>query len=288
MRFLLTAILLMAANIHAEIAVQGHRGARAVRPENTLSAFRYALEIGVDVLELDLVVSKDEVLVINHNLWVDQDLCLRDGKKIEQKLPLIEMTLQQIKQFDCGSRKNPGFPQQVPQRGEGIPTLKELFSLVKNSQLEGSERVRFNIETKIYRPRPELAPTPRRFAELLVAEIQASPFRDRVIVQSFDYRTLKWVKQLDPGIRVSQLSVRSFVDLVAAARSVQADYVSPDWESLTAGMVREFHANDIKVAPWTANTPEAWDHLISIGVDDIITDDPQALINYLKQRQLRR
>jgi glycerophosphoryl diester phosphodiesterase len=278
----------MAANIHAEIAVQGHRGARAVRPENTLSAFRYALEIGVDVLELDLVVSKDEVLVINHNLWVNQNLCLKDGKKIEQKLPLIEMTLQQIKQFDCGSRKNTRFPQQVPQRGERIPTLKELFSLVKDSQLEGSEGVRFNIETKLNRTRPELSPTPQRFAELLVAEIQASPFRDRVIVQSFDYRTLKWVKQLDPGIGVAQLSEQSFVDLVAAARSVQADYVSPDWESLTAGMVREFHANGIKVAPWTANTPEAWDHLISIGVDDIITDDPQALIKYLKQRQLRR
>jgi glycerophosphoryl diester phosphodiesterase len=109
-----------------------------------------------------------------------------------------------------------------------------------------------------------------------------------VVVQSFDYRTLKWVKQLDPGIKVSQVSERSFVDLVAAARSVQADYISPDWESLTEDMVREFHANDIKVAPWTANTPAAWDYLIGIGVDDIITDDPQALINHLKQKQLRR
>ncbi|MCZ6828079.1 MAG: glycerophosphodiester phosphodiesterase family protein [Gammaproteobacteria bacterium] len=287
MRFLLTAMLLVAVNIHAEIAVQGHRGARAVRPENTLSAFKYALEIGVDVLELDLVVSKDDVLVIHHDLWVNQDLCLRDGKTIKQKEPLIELTLQQIKQFDCGSRKNPRFPQQVLQQGEQIPTLKELFSLVKDSRLEVSERVRFNIETKIYRPRSELTPTPQRFAELLVEEIQASPFRDRIIVQSFDYRTLKWVKRLDPGIKVSQLSSRSFVDLVAAARSIKADYISPDWKSLTADMVGEFHANDIKVAPWTANTPEAWNYLIDLGVDDIITDDPLALINYLRQKQLR-
>ena len=76
--------------------------------------------------------------------------------------------------------------------------------------------------------------------------------------------------------------------LVAAARSAQADYVAPDWESLTADMVTEFHANDIKVAAWTANTPAAWSYLIGIGVDDIITDDPLALINYLKQKQRRR
>ena len=287
LRCLLLAILLAAADIHAGIAVQGHRGARALRPENTLAAFQYALEVGVDTLELDLVVSSDNVLVITHDLWINPDLCLKNGNKLPRKEPVIGLSLQQIKQYDCGSLKNPRFPDQVLQPGERIPTLRELFKLVEHSPAAAARTVKFNIETKIDRTSPQLTPTPQQYAKLLVEQIHASPFRDRVIVQSFDYRTLKWIKQLDAGIPVSQLSRRSFVDLVAAARSVRASYVSPNWESITRDMVEEFHASDLKVVPWTANSPAAWDHLVEIGVDEIITDDPQGLINYLKSRNLR-
>jgi glycerophosphoryl diester phosphodiesterase len=287
LRAALLPLLLMAGIVHADILVHGHRGARGVRPENTLAAFQYALEIGVDVLELDLVVSKDNVLVVNHDLWVNADLCLLEGERIESGMSVRSLTLEQLKQFDCGSLGNARFPDQVLQPGQRIPALGELFRLVANSALPAARKVNFNIETKISRQRPGLTPTPEQYANLLVSEIRAFELEDRVIIQSFDYRTLKWSKKLAPEIKVSQLSDRSYVDLVAAARSVQAEYISPNWKSISADMVKEFHAGKLRVAPWTANTPEAWDYLVEIGADEIITDYPGALMDYLRERQLR-
>ncbi|MFK8049661.1 MAG: glycerophosphodiester phosphodiesterase family protein [Halioglobus sp.] len=270
----------------ADIKVQGHRGARAERPENTLAAFQYALDVGVDVLELDLGVSKDDVLVISHDPIIN-NFCLRDGKPPAQAIPLRSQTLSQLKELDCGSVKNPDFPNQVLQPGEPMATLEELFQMLERSDTKISKEVTFNIETKLLPIRSELTPSAEHFARLLVDEIQEHKLQRRVVVQSFDYRTLKWVKKLDPSIATSQLTIRNFVDLVAAAKSIDAQYISPDWKSITKEMVSEFQANDLRVAPWTANTVEAWDALIEMGVDEIITDDPAALISYLQRKGLR-
>ena len=125
------------------------------------------------------------------------------------------------------------------------------------------------------------------FAKLLVKKIQDHKLQKRVVVPSFDHRTLIWVKKIDSSIATSQLTVNNFVDLVAAAKSIDAQYISPDWKSITREMVLEFQASGLRVAPWTANTPESWDALVAMGVDEIITDDPAALIHYLKQKGLR-
>ncbi len=270
----------------ADIKVQGHRGARAERPENTLSAFQYALDAGVDVLELDLGVSKDDVLIISHDPIINQ-FCLRDGKPPAQATPVRSQTLSQLKELDCGSVKNPKFPNQLPQPGEKMPTLEELFHMVARADTKISRDVTFNIETKVLVTRPELTASAEHFSELLVKKIQDHKLQKRVVVQSFDHRTLKWVKKLDPSIATSQLTANNFVDLVAAAKSIDAQYISPDWKSITREMVLEFQASGLRVAPWTANTTESWDALIAMGVDEIITDDPAALIHYLKQKGLR-
>ncbi|MEH6570076.1 MAG: glycerophosphodiester phosphodiesterase family protein [Halioglobus sp.] len=270
----------------ADIKVQGHRGARAAQPENTLAAFKYALNAGVDVLELDLGVSKDDVLMISHDPIIN-DFCLRDGKPPAADTPLRTQTLSQLKELDCGSVKNPKFPNQVTQPGEKMATLEELFQMLASADTTIAKEVTFNIETKVLVTHPELTASAEHFSRLLVKKIQAHKLQHRVVVQSFDFRTLKWVKKLDPSIATSQLTFNNFVDLVAAAKSIDALYISPDWESITREMVREFQANGLRVAPWTANTVESWDALIAMGVDEIITDDPAGLINYLQEKGLR-
>ncbi len=282
----LCGALLLVAEASAQVLVHGHRGARGEYPENTLPGFRHALEIGVDVLELDLAVSRDDVLVINHDLTVNHTLCEKDQQPIAADQAVRSLSWEELRQFDCGSLANPRFPEQKQVPGTPMPRLEELFQLVADSPLPVAKTVHFNIETKIDPRNPALTPEPEHYARLLVAAITRAGLRERAIVQSFDHRTLKWVKRLDPDIRVSQLTFRNYVDLVAAVRGIDGEYLSPDWESLTAEIVQDMHAAGIRVAPWTANTEASWQRLVDLDVDEIITDYPTRLLAWLRERQL--
>src|SRR5579872_6270983 len=137
------------------ILVHGHRGARARRPENTLPAFQYAIEQGVDVLELDVAVTKDGVPVVSHDPLINADIC--SGPKTG--IPIHTLSLAELRQYDCGAKQNPNFATQVPQPGTRIPTLSEVFDL------SAGTRVWFNVETKIFADKPELTPGPEPFTQ---------------------------------------------------------------------------------------------------------------------------
>src|SRR5271168_3631014 len=125
------------------ILVHGHRGARARRPENTLPAFRYAIEQGVDVLELDVAVTKDNVAVVSHDPLINAAIC--SGPKTG--IPIHTLTLAELHEYDCGSKQNPSFATQVPVPGTRVPTLDEVFDLGRGTGLNASS-VQFNVETK--------------------------------------------------------------------------------------------------------------------------------------------
>jgi glycerophosphoryl diester phosphodiesterase len=280
MRLLFVAIwLTMAiANSAPKIQVHGHRGARAARPENTLPAFEYAIGVGVDVLELDMAVTKDNVLVVSHDLEMNRKICQGPAGPTA----IREMTLAQVKEWDCGTLKNPEFPNQQPVPGTKKPTLDEVFALAPKGTFE------FNIETKIDAKRPALAPEPAEFAKLVVDSIRKHKLEKRVMVQSFDFRTLAEVKKIAPEIRLSALYAglpKSFVAISKEASG--APIVSPHYLLVTKYKVKAAHAAKLQVVPWTANTPKTWDSLIGQEVDAIITDDPAALIEYLKKKGLR-
>jgi len=230
--------------------VHGHRGARAVRPENTISAFEYAIEVGADALEMDVAVTKDDVLVISH------DPHLKSGEAIRQ------LTLARLRECDSGAAR--------------IPTLDEVLDLSVGNH------VQFNIEIKSFPDHPELTPPPDIFASMVFDVICKHNLESRSIVQSFDFRTLHGF----PGIRTAALwegPARPFVEI---AREASAGIIAPYFELVTPEQVEAAHAAKLEVIPWTANTPEAWRKLIDAGVDAIITDDPAALIAYLKQGTL--
>lgn len=277
----LRALFIMAAistQSYPRILVHGHRGARAVRPENTLPAFEYAIAAGVDVLELDLAVTRDNVLVVSHDPVLPEATC--QGPAGATRV-IREMTLEQLRRWDCGARANPDFPKQQTVPGTRVPTLDEVL------QLAGRGAFEFNIETKIFPYKPQLTPSPEEFARLLVAAIRRHKLESRAIIQSFDFRTLAAAEKLAPEIRRAALYAGIPRDLVALTREARATMSSPHYRLVTKGNVQALHEAKFPVVPWTANEPALWDRLVAAGVDAIITDDPGALIEYLKQRKLR-
>jgi len=272
------------ASAAPRIQVHGHRGARAVRPENSLPAFAYAVEQGVDVLELDLAVTKDDVLVVSHDSSMNPAFCT--GPAGSQTV-IRKMTLGELRRWDCGAKANRDFPKQGAVPGTRVPTLQEVFDLVKK---QGS-RVEFNIETKISAAKPELTPTPERFVELVLQVVRKNGLTARVMLQSFDYRTLHAMKKLEPKMRLSALypngPMMPHRTLLELAKESGAGIVSPHYLTVRAEEVAAAQKAGLTVAPWTANEPADWDKLIAAGVDAIISDDPAALIAYLKAKGLR-
>jgi len=268
--------------------VQGHRGSRGTMPEDTLPAFKAALEAGVDVLEMDMAVTKDDVVVISHEPNITPERCLGPGgAKLEKPLPIRSLTLEEVKKYDCGAQANPKFPKQTAVPGTPIPTLEEVFALVRASKLPAAAKVEFNIETKIFPYDPDLSPSPSKFAMLAVTEVKRNGMGPRTIIQSFDVRTLKEVKAIAPEIRTAQLTYEELLDIVPALKAAATDIWSPNYKWITAEAVKEAQAAGIQVIPWTLNLPREWDLAIAAGVDAIITDYPADLIAHLKAKKLR-
>lgn len=270
-------LLFMPLDASSRILVHGHRGARAIYPENTIPAFRYAIDLGVDFLEMDVAVTKDNVLVISHDPHINAEICTGPHPGIA----IHELTLKELREYDCGALKNPHFAKQHPVPDTRVPTLDEVLSLGEGNS------VQFNIETKSFPDHPELTPPPDVFARMMLDVIRKHKMESRSIVQSFDFRTLHAMKRLAPGIRLSALwegHARPFTEI---ANEAEAGIISPEHKLVTAEQVKSAHAANLEVVPWTADTPEDWQRLIDAGVDAIITDDPAALIAYLKQKHLR-
>lgn len=284
--------------------IEAHRGGRGLRPENTLVSFANALSMGVDTLELDIGVTADGVLVVSHERGLNPDLA-RDatGAYIAPPgIPFIRLTLAEVRKYDVG-RLHPGstyaaqFPDQLAVPGTPIPTLSEVFALVRKS---GNAGVRLNIETKIDPNHPDESPDPDHFVTLLLDLLRREKFEDRVTVQSFDWRTLLLVQQRAPAIPTVYLTLQkgksATVSLDKASEWTAgfnpADHGgslprtikdaggaiwSPYFGDVTPALVAESHALGLKVVVWTVNREDDIIRLIDIGVDGIISDRPDVL-----------
>ena len=286
--------------------LEGHRGTRGLAPENTLAAFRKALEIGVTTLETDMAVTKDDVIVISHDPFLNPDIVRDpDGHWLTAKGPAIRtLTLAEIRRYDIG-RVNPSsayakqFPEQRASDGERFPTLAEVFALGKSS----AKPVRFNIETKVTPQSGTDTPDAATFAKLVVDAVRAAGMAERVTVQSFDWRTLREVKRLAPEIETSCITmqtkdndtVKQSLDggaspwhaglalrdhdgsLPATVKANGCGTWSMFWRNLSPKELAEAHALGLKVLPWTVNDPADMRRLIELGVDGIVTDYPDRL-----------
>ena len=225
-------------------------------PENTVPAFEYAISVGVDAIELDVAVSRDDVAVVRHD------------PKLKRRA-IRELTLAEIQTYDLGDAAR-------------VPTLEQVLSLAHRAHFL------FNIEIKSYPDRPWLAPPPEHFAQLVSHAIHRHHLERRVMVESFDFRVLHAMRRLAPDIRLAALYMRRPRSFVAIAHQAGAAIVAPHHALVTARKVRAAHAAGLEVITWTANSRREWKRLVAAQVDAIITDRPGALIAYLRERGLRQ
>jgi glycerophosphoryl diester phosphodiesterase len=262
------------------VEIQGHRGARARYTENTIPAFEHALAVGVDVLELDVVATADDRLVVLHDPELPEGLC--QGKapsSIVHQMALVEVLALSCQRPTDAAR----FPRQIAVSPRPLITLDDVFALVKGSKAPAAQQVRFNVEAKTVPGRPELAPPPRAFAKLILDTAARHGMQSRLILQSFDHRVLVAAASLAPDVKRAALVAESRPDYVAVAKAAQAHIISPNHHWITADDVKAMHAAGIEVVPWTVNAPTDWERMVAIGVDGIITDDPQACIAHLRR-----
>jgi len=270
-------------------------------PENTLAAFRRALEIGVSTIETDMGVTKDDVVVISHNPFLSPDLVRDpDGHWLASPATQIRsLTFVELRRYDIG-RINPmsqyakSFPEQRAADGERFPKLSELFDLAKAS----GKPVRFNIETKITPTSGANTPDPATFARLVLAVVREANVADRVTLQSFDWRTLVEMKRLAPEIETSCLTIQTANDntvqqapdggpspwhagfalrdhggsLPRTVKAAGCGTWSMFWRNLTPKDLAEAHALGLKVLTWTVNERGDMRNLIDMGDDGIISD----------------
>jgi len=292
------------------IDIQGHRGARGLMPENTLPGFARALTIGVTTLELDLGVSRDNVVVVSHNPELDPAITrTKAGQWLSRKDAVINaLDYEELKQFDVG-RINPAsryaarFPDQTAVDGANIPTLAQVFDLVKRS---GNLTVRFNIETKLNPEKPGLTLPPSEFIKTLLDVIERYNMSARITVQSFDWRTLQVIQKRAPEIPTAYLSVsQPWFDTLQRGRPGASAWLSgfdiddfeqsvpravkaaggriwsPYYKEVTKEKIVLAHQLGLIVNVWTVNEPRAMQQLIAMGVDGIITDYPDRLRSVL-------
>lgn len=283
--------------------LEAHRGGRALRPENTLQSFANALSMGVDTLELDMGVTKDGIVVISHERTLNPDLARGpDGAYIPKGIPYVQLTLAQVKSYDVGQIR-PGsdyakrFPDQKVVPGTRIPTLAEVIALVRKS---GDKHVRLNIETKIDPTHPEESPDPQHFVDAVLGVLRHEHFTDRVMVESFDFRTLQLIQKQAPHIptvyltQVQQPEENIYLDkpspwtagfdpqkyggsVPAAVKAAGGKIWSPLDEDIDSASVREAHRLGLPVIVWTVNDTAQMARLIDMGVDGIISDRPDLL-----------
>ena len=272
------------------LSVQGHRGARGALPENTLPAFHYAIEVGADMLELDIGVTRDGALMVAHDFFLNAQLQRwRDGRAIGKEEPLHAFTAEQLRGLDCGSQTDPAFPKQKAVQGASMPTLEDVFDYVRDMKHPHAKNVGFNVEIKSI-PAGDglLHPKPREFAKLVVSALKKRALGNRIVVQSFDHRVLAEIRKLDKTLRLSALTGDVALDYVSMAKKLKVQAVSAQMYWITRADVLALHKAKVRVFTWTANEMRDWERLIALKVDGIITDYPAELLEFLRSRKLHR
>jgi glycerophosphoryl diester phosphodiesterase len=295
--------------------LQGHRGARGLWPENTLSGFAGALSLGVSSVELDCAVTGDGVVVVTHDAQLNPD-CTRDARGQflpDTGPPVVTLSYAELRTYDVG-RLRPGsayaarFPQQRAVDGERIPRLADVLELVRTL---GGGRVRVAIEIKTFPEQPQLTPAADEFVQAVGRELERTDTAALVAVMAFDWQVLSAARRHLPQVACVALTEQQpgedtvrlgsphpspwlggvepalFGDSVE--RLVQATGAGtwgPDHLDLDAGRVERAHALGLRVVPWTVNEPADMQRLLGFNVDGMATDRPDVLRALLEERRL--
>ncbi|MEO6668123.1 MAG: glycerophosphodiester phosphodiesterase [Ferruginibacter sp.] len=262
---------------------QGHRGCRGLMPENTIPAMLHALELGATTLEMDIVFTKDGKAILSHEPFFNHEITTKpDGTFIneadEKNFNIYKMTYEEVQKFDVGLKPHPLFPDQQKIK-ESKPLLTDLLDSVMTFMMTRRRPMPlFNIETKTtVQTDNKFHPGPQEFVDKLMAVIIEKGVEERVIIQSFDLRTLQYLHKKYPAIKTSllieELDRRSFRKQMADLGFTPTIY-SPDFGLVTDILIKNCHGQQIKIIPWTVNDKAKINELKKMGVDGIISDYP--------------
>jgi glycerophosphoryl diester phosphodiesterase len=306
--------------------LQGHRGARGLKPENTLPSFEVAFDVGVSTIETDVHLTRDGIPVLVHDSLLNKRICCPAPGRIEgpgnqSPVPISALTLDQLRTARAIGNPDPErFPNQVSSLTPlaqfyadrvgmdpyAIPRLADLFAFAEvyageagrlsgktDSQRERVSRARFDLELKRVPFYPVVigdgfdGESPALLEQRVIDAVYAGLMLDRCLVRSFDHRCVRILRQMEPGLTASVLIAETApVSPGQLARQADAQIYSPDYRFLDQQLVRLAHADGIRVVPWTVNEPLDWKQLIDWGVDGITTDYPDRLAGFLREQAI--
>lgn len=262
---------------------QGHRGSRGLMPENTIAAMYKAIDLGVTTLEMDACISKDHQVFLSHEPFFNHEISLQpNGKPIEEEreksFNMYQMDYAEITKYDVGLKPHPRFPQQVK-----LAAIKPLMSQVFDSVIayckqNGKSVPQFNIETKTTsKTDDQFHPKPEKFVDLLMQVIASKNMASKVIIQSFDIRTLQYLHQKDATIKTALL-IEGFDKKPFALQLKDLGFIpsiySPAHELVTPLLVKQCRDAGIQIIPWTVNDLATIKSLKKMGVHGLISDYP--------------
>ena len=286
---LLAALLFSIAQSNAQtFDKQGHRGARGLMPENTVGGMLRALDLGVTTIGMNVVISKDNQVVLSHEPYFNNEISLLpSGKPIplkeEQSYNMYKMDYAEIKKFDVGSKVHKRYPGQQKYKAYK-PLLAEVIDSVEAYvKLHKLPKPNYAIEIKTVR-KGDLVfhPEPAAFSQLVMDVIVAKKMTKRTIIQAFDIRTLQYVHEQYPKLKTALMidEKEDFENNIKDLGYIPTVY-SPYSVLVGKGLVDRCHAAGIKIIPWTVNSIKQMNYMVGLGVDGVITDYPN-LFNSLE------
>jgi glycerophosphoryl diester phosphodiesterase len=303
--------------------LQGHRGARALKPENTLPSFEVALDAGVGSIETDIHLTRDGVAVLYHDALLVDPPCAPIRPEAAASLgpfPLVSrFALAELRGYRADRNPNPRrFPNQdaavTPLAARfaeqhhidpyTIPTLDELLRFTADyagesgaragkseEQRQRARTVLFDLELKRVPFHPETigdhfdGVTPSLLEERIVEAVRRAGVVARTTVRSFDHRCVRLLRRMEPGLTGAVLVAETVpVSPGELVERAEAQVYCPGYLFVDAALVRQVHAAGARVLPWTVNQAEHWQRLLDWGVDGITTDAPDRLAAYLRER----
>ena len=287
------------------IKIYGHRGARGDLPENTLESFKYLFKNNINAYETDILISKDLIPVITHDFRLDPSFTKdNEGNWItDENIIIFDLSYDELLKFDVGSlnklsRYGRRFVNQKTLENQKIPKLSELLELSSKNK---SENLLINLEIKSTPDEENLTPTPEEMVKLVMKEVNKSNLQNKIIISSFDWRTLTEIKNHYPEISRAYLSFQqqtgikikntiynrspwmSFLpffekyELPKIIKSQGGKALHPYHKDITKKLVDISHQEDLPVNVWTVNEENDMLKMIEYGVDGIMTDYPLRL-----------
>lgn len=273
-----------------KIDLQAHRGGAGLMPENTVSAMKNSIDLGIKTLEFDLQVSGDGHVVVSHDSYFHSRYATRpDGTLIMPEDPkeyLYTMPYDSILKYDVGLRPVSRWPEQK-KVAEVKPLATNLIDFIEEYSARKGFKPGYNVEIKSLAGEGEgvLWPDYVEFCDKCVDLLLSKNLGDRLIVQTFDVRSLEYIHENWPNVILSYLtdSDETDIETILGQISFKPEWWSPNYEVVTPENVAYCHKRGIKVVPWTVDDPAEIARMVSCNVDAIISNYPDRLLAVVKQ-----